>query len=238
VDPQGKWLLVANYGDGKVATIALGSDGSLGTQSDNKLAGTNAHQILADEGDAHVFVPCKGSDFVAQYLFDANTGKLTPNGPATVATTAGAGPRHLALRPGFAWLIAENLSTMTAYTRDGAGRLTFLQSLPTVPAGTTGNTGAEVQLSGSFLYGSNRGHDSIVEYSLDVNGRMTQVGFTKTGGKTPRHFSIAGKWLLVANQDSDEVRVLSLDATTGVPSMTTVLVSVPKPSFVQALVLP
>jgi 6-phosphogluconolactonase len=241
VDPQGKWLLVANYGDGKVTTIALNSDGSLGVQSDNKLAGDNAHQILADESDTHVFVPCKGSDYIAQYLFDASNGKLTPNGPATVAgSAAGSGPRHLALRPGFAWLIEENSSTMTAYTRDASGRLTFLQSLSTVPAGTMGNTGAEVVLSGSHLYGSNRGQDTIVQFNLGSDGRMTQVGFTKTGGQKPRSFAIdpSGRWLLVANQDSNEVRVMSLDASTGVPTLTTVQVAAPSPAFVGVVLLP
>jgi 6-phosphogluconolactonase len=233
VDPLGRWLLVANYGDGTVTVIRLNPDGSLGAQSDNKLAGANAHQILADENDMHVFVPCKGADYTAQYLFDAFSGKLTPNGPATAPASApGAGPRHLALRPGFAWLIEENSSTMTAYTRDNFGRLTFLQSLSTVPTGTSGNAAAEVVLSGNFLYGSNRGHDSIVQFSLDATGRMTQVGFTKTGGKTPRSFTIFDRWLLVANQDSNEVRVMSLDPLSGVPTLTSVQVAVPTPAFV------
>jgi 6-phosphogluconolactonase len=235
--PSGKWLLVANYTDGKVAVIVLNSDGSLGVQSDNKLAGQNAHQILADESGAHVFVPCLGSDYVAQYLF--NSGQLVPNGPATVAVAMGAGPRHLALAPGFAWLISEKNSTMIAYTRDSGGRLTFLQSLPTVPTGVMNNTAAEVVVNNNHLYGSNRGDDSLVEFSLS-GGNMSTVGYTKSGGKTPRSFTIdpSGRWLLVANQDSNEVRVFSLDAASGVPTMTSVQVTAPKPSFVGVVTLP
>jgi 6-phosphogluconolactonase len=241
VDPSGKWLLVANYGDGKVAVITLLGDGSLGLESDNKTPGMNAHEILADEPGTHVFVPCKGSDYTAQYLFDAVAGKLVPNGPATAAASmVGAGPRHMAMRPGFAWIIEENTSTMAAYTRDTNGRLVFLHALPTVPAGTMNNTAAEVVLSGTHLYGSNRGHDSIVQFDVAADGHISTVGYTKTGGKTPRSFTVdsSGKWLLVANQDTNEVRVLSLDPLTGVPTLTTTMVTAPSPAFVGIVTLP
>jgi 6-phosphogluconolactonase len=242
VDPQGKWLLVANYGDGKISVLKLNSDGSIGTPIQTRTAGDNAHQILADETSTHVFVPCKGGNFVAQYTFDPAMGMLLPNAPATVnASEAGAGPRHMILRGGFAYVIEENLSKMTAYTRDAQGRLLFLQSLSTVPPNFAGNnTGAEIVSSGSYLYGSNRGHDSIVQYTLGSDGRMTPVGYTKTGGQTPRSFTVdpTGRWLLAAGQDSDDVRVLSLDPQSGVPTQTTVQVSVPNPTFVGVVELP
>jgi 6-phosphogluconolactonase len=242
VDPLGKWVLVANYGDGKVTVLPIESDGSLGPYTDNRMAGMNAHEMLADESDTHVFVPCLGSDYIAQYLFDATQGRLTANAPATaMSPSAMAGPRHLALTPGFAYVIEETDSKITAYTRDAQGKLLFLQSQSTLAAGTTGtNTAAEIAVHGRFLYGSNRGDDSIVQFSLGADGHMTFVGVTKTLGKTPRHFSVdpSGRWLLVANQDSNEVRVFSLDPTTGVPTATTIQVTVPKPSFVAAYSLP
>jgi 6-phosphogluconolactonase len=123
---------------------------------------------------------------------------------------------------------------MSAYAVDNGGRLTFVQSLSTVQAGAAGNTAAEVVLFGSRLYGSNRGDDSIVVYSIGADGLMTLQGTRKTGGMTPRSFTIdpSGRWLLVANQDSNEVRVFSLDPTMGLPQPTSVRVSVTAPAFV------
>src|SRR5439155_26465965 len=83
VDRSGRFVLTANYTNGAVATFPIGADGSLGAAADGKAAGTNAHMILTDAANQHAFVPCLGSDYVAQYAFDAATGKLTASTPAT-----------------------------------------------------------------------------------------------------------------------------------------------------------
>jgi 6-phosphogluconolactonase len=217
------WLLVSNYGSGDIEVLPVLADGSLGAASDGRNAGIKAHQILTDSTNQFAFVPCLGSDYIAQYAFDPALGKLNPNTPPSVATAAAAGPRHLALHPNgaYAYSIQETDSTMTAYRLDSStGQLTALQTLSTLPAGFSGtNTGAEVWVhpSGKFLYGSNRGDDSIVEYGLDVAGKMTLVGHTKTGGMRPRDFAIdpSGRWLLVVNQSSNNLVELSIDTASG-----------------------
>jgi 6-phosphogluconolactonase len=222
VDPSGKWVLVANYGDGTVSVLPVGAGGALGTASDTRSAGKNAHQILADATSRWVFVPCLGADYVAQYGLYA-TGKLASNQVPTAPTAAGAGPRHLAFHPSapFVYLIDETDSTMSAWSYDTTtGRLSSLEApLSTRAAGATGtNTGAElvVHPTGKWLYGSNRGDDTIALFALGSDGKMTAIGQQQTGGQTPRSFTIdpSGRWLLVAGQASNDVRVFAVDATT------------------------
>jgi len=247
VDPQGRWVFVANYTSGTVAVLPIQADGSLGAAVDTETVGAEAHMIVADPSDRFVFVPCKGADYVAQFLFDASTGKLTPNAIPRLATAGGAGPRHLAFHPDgkTAYLIAETASTMTALDFDAiAGTLTAVQTVSTLPAGFTGtNTAAEVHVhpSGKWLFGSNRGDDSIVVFALDASGHMTPQGFTKTGGTTPRDFTLdpSGAWLYAANQGTGDVVAFAFDAATGALTPTTgASVAVPSASFVGVLALP
>jgi 6-phosphogluconolactonase len=241
VDQTGAWVLVSNYGSGDVEVLPVQSSGGVGPATDQRHAGLKAHQIVPDAANHFVFVPCLGSDYIAQYVFDAVQGKLTPNTVATVGTATGAGPRHLAFHPSgkVAYSIQETVSTMTAYSYDAqAGQLTSMQTLSTLPTGFTGtNTGAEVWVhpSGRFLYGSNRGDDSIVEYALDAAGKMSLVGHTKTGGQQPRNFTIdsTGRWLLVANQSSNTVVEFSVDTSTGMLTQVGAPIVVPAgPTFV------
>ena len=247
VDATQAHVFVANYGDGAVAVLPVIAGGKLGAATDTKTVGANAHMIVADPSNQYVFVPCKGADYIAQFLFDATAGKLTPNATAHVATAAGAGPRHLAFHPGgkLAYLINENNSTMTAFSLDGAtGRLAPIETQSTLPAGFAGaNTGAEVWVhpSGAFVYGSNRGHDSVVVFAIDaVTGKMTLKGHTKTGGTTPRDFTIdpTGAFLFAANQGSNTIVPFKIDAVLGTLTTTASSVSVTSPSFVGVVRLP
>ena len=223
IDKSGKYAMVANYNAGTTGIFAIGADGSLGAQTDTKSPGTNSHQIITDPSNAFAFVPNKGSDTVAQYVFDATKGTLTANASPRLTVPAGTGPRHLAFHPdgAHAYLMDELNSTMTALTYDATkGTLASIQTISTLPTGFSGtNTGAEVQIapSGKFVYGSNRGHDSIVIFSVDATGKLTLVGHEPTGGKTPRHFSIdaTGTFLFAANQDSSNVVTFRIDATKG-----------------------
>jgi 6-phosphogluconolactonase len=247
VDRAGKYALVANYGGGTVAVLPIRADGGLDAARQTLAPGTNAHMIVADAGNAHVFVPCKGSDYVAQYTFDAATGTLAPNAVPELATDAGAGPRHLAFAPdgAHAYLIAENASTLTALAYDTAtGRLTPLHTVSTRATGATGtNTGAEVWVhpSGKFVYGSNRGDDNIAVFAIDpATGRVTPTGHTPTGGHTPRDFALdpTGAWLVAANQDSNSVVTFAIDPTTGALAPTGAPLAMTMPSFVGFLALP
>jgi 6-phosphogluconolactonase len=252
VDATGKWVFVANYGDGTVAVLPVAANGSLGDAVHSRVAGANAHMIIADPTNHFVFVPCKGADMVAQYVFDPATGSLTPNAVPALATAPDAGPRHLAFHPNgkHAYLIAENASTVTTLAFDAqTGRLTALDSTSTLAPGSSAkNTGAEILVhpTGNWVYASNRGDDSIASFSVDAtSGKLTMTsvlpdggggGSTKTGGKTPRHMSLTpeGTLLYAANQGSGTIARLQVNGD-GRLVPTNNAISVTTPSFVGVL---
>jgi 6-phosphogluconolactonase len=240
VDRGGRYVMVANYEGASTTIYPIQADGRLGTPpADTKMPGTNPHLILTDTTNRFAFVPCKGSNYVAQFLFDAATGAMTANNPPRMMTAAGSGPRHLAFHPGGAWvyLINELDSTMNTYALSAAGTLTELQSLSTLPAGFSGqSSGAEVVVAprGGFVYGSNRGHNSIVIYSVGADGRLTLAGHQNTGGTTPRSFDIdpTGTFLYAANQGSDNVVTFRINPTTGLLTQLRMTPVPDRPEFV------
>jgi 6-phosphogluconolactonase len=253
VDDAGKNVLVANYGAGTVAVLPLEQDGRLRDPSTvirhegsgpnrQRQEGPHAHGIYLDRANRYAFVPDLGLDKVMIYRFDGSAGTLTPNEPPSVSVDPGAGPRHFAFHPSgrFAYVINELTRTVTAFTYDaGRGSLREVQTVSTLPsdAPQEGST-AEIQThrSGKFVYGSNRGHDSIASFSVDSKtGRLTPTGHEKTQGKTPRNFAIdpTGRYLLAANQGSDTVVVFSIDPSSGKLSPTGTTVPVPTPVCVE-----
>ncbi len=251
VTPDGHAVLVANYGGGSVAAVALQPDGSLGaigsfiqhtgsSVNPTRQKGPHAHEIVVSADNRFAFAPDLGLDRVLVYQLDAAHAKLTPHTPAFAALPPGSGPRHLVFHPGnrFAYVINEMLCTMTAFRYDAArGTLTEFQTISTLPPGEPvpkGTSTAELQVhpSGKFLYGSNRGHDTIVVYAIDAaTGQLTYVENASTLGKTPRHFALdpTGAWLLAENQDSGTVAVFRIDQKTGRLTPTGPLTAVPSP---------
>jgi 6-phosphogluconolactonase len=222
VDATGAWVLVANYGGGTVAVLPVLKDGSLGAAVTVESPGTNPHLIRTDASNQHVYVPCLGSDHVAEYAFDATTGALTDLGVATLP--AGTGPRHLELHPTLpvVWVIGEFGDTVTTFEVDPSGRLQNPSSVSTLPDGADGASNfcadLHVDREGRFLYGSNRGHDSVALFTLDpTTGAPTPAGHTPTGGAWPRNFGLDpdGGVLLVANQQSDTIVSFAIDPTSG-----------------------
>jgi 6-phosphogluconolactonase len=241
VEPTGKFVLVANYTSGSVSVLPIQSDGSLGTAVDTEMVGAEAHMILADPTSRFVFVPCKGADYVAQFLFDAKTGRLTPNATPYVDTAGDAGPRHIAFHPNgkFVYLINETNSTMSLYAFDStAGTLSELQTLSTLPSSFTGtNTAAEVHVhpSGTWVLGSNRGYDSLVVFAADPStGKLTVAGFTPSGGMTPRDFTLdsSGALVYAANETTGNVVPFHFDASKGSLTMVDASVPVTQVSFI------
>lgn len=236
VDKTSKCVLVANFASGSVSVLPIAADGSLeeascviqhqGTSVDPKRqAGPHAHAVELSADNRFAFVPELGADEVRIYALDAEKGRLTPNpNQAFVKVAPGAGPRQLVMHPDgrLAFLINELNSTMTSYRYNAEkGTLTEIQTLPTLPPDFKGHsTCAEVQIhpSGRFLYGSNRGHDSLVIYAVDPeSGRLSVVGHESTRGKIPRNFEVhpSGRFLAAANQDSDNVVMFRIDPATG-----------------------
>jgi 6-phosphogluconolactonase len=256
-DVAGKALLVANYGSGSVAAFPIGNNGSLGTRTafiqhegssinPQRQAGPHAHFIATDPGN-HFALACDlGLDKVLIYKLDSKTGGLVPHDPAFVTLKPGTGPRHLAFHPDgrYVYVINELNSTMTAFSWEGKrGKLAELQTISTIPAGYTNkNFCAEVAVhpSGGFVYGSNRGHDSIAVFAIDKQtGRLTAVEQHSCGGKIPRHFEIdpTGRYLLTANQDSGNVVVFRIDPRTGKLEPTGAVIELESPTCVKCVPL-
>ena len=172
------------------------------------------------------------------YRLDPKKATLAAHEPAFVPVAPGAGPRHLTFHPNgrFAYLINELSCTITVFRYDPSrGNLEAVQNISTLPAGYAGtNTAAEIQVhpSGRFLYGSNRGHDSIAIFAIDSEtGKLRTLGHQATLGKTPRHFALdpGGNWLFAANQDSGSVVVFRVDSQSGLLRPTGVSVDIPMP---------
>ena len=255
VDKKRKYVFVANFMSGSICVLPVLEDGSLGEASDFiqhqgsgidpvRQQGPHAHAVTLDDAGRFAFVPDLGLDKVMAYKFDPKRGMLEPNEVPWVKMKPGAGPRHVAFhRSGkFAFLINELDSTVASLSYDGRkGTFKVLQIVSTLPEGYQGeSTCADVQVSpaGAFVYGSNRGHDSIVVYRINQRtGRLTYVGHQLTLGKTPRSFGIdpSGRFLLAANQDSDSVVTFRIGPRSGKLLPTGHAMQVPTPVCVKFL---
>lgn len=252
VDRAGKNVLAANYGGGSVAVVQIGPDGKLGERTafiqhigsggnPKRQAKPHAHSINLDAANRFAIVADLGLDKVLVYKFDADNGTLVPNDPPAMSLAPTSGPRHFAFHPNGrrAYVINEMTSTVTAMEYDPqAGVLKELQTLSTLPATTPGNSTAEVQVhpSGKFLYGSNRGHNSIAIFAIDAeSGKLTAAGHQTKDIKTPRNFGIdpSGTFLIVANQGADTLVVFRIDPQTGALEPTGTSVVVPSPVCVK-----
>lgn len=247
VDRSGRVVMTANYTAGTAAVLPITPNGGIAAPSDTEAPGARAHQILTDLTNRWAFVPCLGDDLVAQFELNPDAGTLTPNAVPILALPQGAGPRHMDFHPTnqFAYIINELDSTMTACSFDAAtGRLAVTQTLSTLPANFGGqNTTAEVFVhpNGRFVFGSNRGHNSIVTFAVNAaDGRLTLVGHTPTGGNTPRSFALnaEGTLLIVANQNSGTLTGFRVDPNTGALTPLGQLATPPSPAYVGFRVLP
>ena len=250
LDQTGRFVLVANYDGGSVATLAIQDDGSLslvkgfvehsGSSVDKeRQEGPHAHWIGVSPDNRFALAADLGLDDVMVYKFDDVQGKLTPNSPPYVQVKPGSGPRHLAFHPNgkFAYLITEMGSSVIAFSYSAQkGSLAQLQTLPNLPKDYSGvREAAEIVVhpSGKFLYASNRGTaNSIGAYKIDPNkGTLTAAGLFSTKGMTPRNFAIdpTGQFLLAANQDSGNIVVFRIDAAIGALTPTGQVEEVPAP---------
>jgi 6-phosphogluconolactonase len=253
VDATGRNVLVANYTGGSVASLPISRKGRLRKASSfiqhkgssvlkPRQAAPHGHSINVSPGNKFAVAADLGLDKVLVYGFNAKGGKLTPVGFTKVAP--GAGPRHFAFHPNgkFAYVINEITLTVTAFGWDEAkGKLSELQTITTLPVERgKGMSTAEVQVhpSGKFLYGSNRGHNTIAVFSIDgKTGKLKAIQHQSTLGKTPRNFGIdpTGKFLIAANQSSGDVFTFHINQDTGELKPTSHSVKVPMPVCVKFL---
>jgi 6-phosphogluconolactonase len=244
LDRTGRHLAVANYGGGNYALFPVGSDGRLQppTAVVDGLAGEAAgakplgHAVGFDASNRFLVTADKGLNRMLVYRYDAESGGLRANDPASTALPPKSGPRHFAFHPNARWVftISEQAATITTFAWNAkSGTLTALGSVPTRPAGVTTGSTAEIAVhpSGRFVYGSNRGHDSIVVFSVGGDGALTFVEHESTRGQTPRNFALdpTGRWLIAANQRSNTLAVFAIDQATGALSPIGDLASVGAP---------
>ncbi|HEX7335160.1 MAG TPA: lactonase family protein [Pyrinomonadaceae bacterium] len=248
IDNRKRALLIANYTGGNVTVLPLRSDGTLGMVMDveqhegsgpkEQQKGPHAHCIILDRSERYALAADLGIDKVMIYRFDRATGKLTAAQQPFAELKAGAGPRHLTLHPTgrFLYVINELDSTMTAFRYNGVnGTLTHIDTVSTLPSDFSGVSycaDVHVSRSGKFLYGSNRGHNSIVVFAIDQRtGKLTLAQHVSTEGNWPRNFTLdpSGRFLLVANQRSDNVVTFSIDTRTGQLTPTGNIEEIPSP---------
>ena len=234
IDRKKKALLVANYTGGNVSVLSVRSDGTLGPSTDienhegsgvkEQQKGPHAHCIILDRLERYALAADLGIDKVMLYRFNPMTGKLEPGAQPWAQLKAGAGPRHLTIHPNGKWtyVINELDSTMTALQyNERTGALSEIETVSTLPAGFSGASycaDLHVSPSGKFLYGSNRGHNSIVVFEIHPGtGKLKLIHHVSTEGNWPRNFTIdpTGKFLLVANQRTDTVVTFSIDPLSG-----------------------
>jgi 6-phosphogluconolactonase len=232
VDRQKKTLLVANYTGGNITALPLRADGTLGMATEVKQhegssikeqqKSPHAHCIILDASERYALAADLGIDKVMIYRFDRATGKLTPGNQPSAELQQGAGPRHLTLHPNgkYLYVINELDSTMTAF-KYNAGTLAQIETVSTLPSDFSGVSycaDVHVAPSGRFLYGSNRGHNSIVVFEINQRtGKLKLLEHVSTQGDWPRNFTIdpTGRFLLVANQRSNNVVTFSINPETG-----------------------
>jgi len=233
VDATGKWLLVANYGSGSVASFPLNADGSVGEVADlkqhsgssvnpHRQMGPHPHEAVMSPDNRFLLVPDLGLDKVFVYALDSATGKLTL--ASTTDTRPGFGPRHMLFGKGgkFAYVLGEMASAVAVMSYDRkTGKLTPVENIDTIPPQlTVENNSAELALSndGRFLYATNRGHDSVTVFSINAaSGKLRNVQNIPTQGHIPRGMSLDpdGTHLLTGNQNSDTITIFDRDTKTG-----------------------
>jgi 6-phosphogluconolactonase len=249
VDASDTFVIAANYRGGSVAMIPIEADGSLGERCDfiqhegtsinpDRQDQAHAHSVTINDTNDRAYICDLGMDQIVVYDIDHGAKRLRRAADLTVIVQAGQGPRHFAFHPtnAYAYAINELGSTVAVYDLEVAsGRLTEKQLISTLPSAWEGeNTTADIHVSsdGRFLYGSNRGHDSIAIFAIDpATGQLDAIGNEPTRGENPRNFALApdGRYLLAENQDSGTIVTFAVNEQTGELSYSGNQIDIPAP---------
>jgi 6-phosphogluconolactonase len=230
MSPDSGFLFIASYPNGSVSVVKLDESGLPQTVTDtilfNKSAPdqSHAHMMKSDPSGKKIYVTDLGLDRITVYDFDKTSGKLSLCENGIIDLPRGSGPRHFEFNSDGSkmYLINELGKTIMVFNNDPNEGLKLIQTLPTIREGfISDNYCADIHLGkdGKYLYGSNRGENTIVTFSIGSDGKLTLAGHTSCGGDWPRNFTIdpSGKFILVGNQKSDTISVFKLDKNTGLP---------------------
>lgn len=230
ISPKDDYVLFANYSGGSVSVVKLNEKGIPVSVTDNIVynAGegkvSHAHMISFDPAGKRVYVTDLGLDRVVIYNFDPVKGKLNQIPKGITELPKGSGPRHFVFSSDGTrlYVICELNSTIAFFNVNKNGELQEMQILSTLRQGFKGKSYcADIHLGKNekYLYGSNRGENTIVTFKVGPEGKLTLAGHTACGGDWPRNFVIdpSGRYLLVGNQNSGNISMFSIDAQTGLP---------------------
>ncbi|TCZ77826.1 lactonase family protein [Paenibacillus albiflavus] len=251
LDPRGQHIMVANYTGGNVGLFPITDEGIGSVAANIQHEGSSVqldrqekahpHSIVTDPAGNYVFVPDLGMDQIVVYKLDANQHKLMREN--SVSVKSGAGPRHLVFHPkhAYAYVINELDNTIIAYTYNSQqGTLAEIQTISTlIDSIVEVSYCADIHITpnGNFLYGTNRGDDSLVVFQInESDGTLTYIERISTFGNFPRNFAImpGGKFILAANQNSDSIITYAIDQETGRLTVVGEPVEVAKPVCIKA----
>jgi len=230
MSPDSGYLFIANYPRGSVAVVRLSKEGIPESVTDTilyypeKPNASHAHMILSDPQGGHIYVTDLGLNRVVVYNFDTINGKLIQLENGIIPVAEGSGPRHFTFSPDGSkmYLINELGSTMMTFNNDAQNGLKLIQTLSTKgfkPVEKNYCADIHIGKSGEYIYGSNRGENSIVVYKIGNDGMLSLAGHSSCGGDWPRNFVIdpSGNFLLAGNQRSDNISVFRINNKTGIP---------------------
>jgi 6-phosphogluconolactonase len=249
IDKTGQWVLAGNYTSGTVGVLKVKKDGSLDTlrqiiqhsgsgPNTERQQGPHVHATYISADNKYVFVPDLGIDKVMIYALDVKNGKLSPAKISSIVSDAGSGPRHIDISANgkYAYLVQELFGSIAVFEKLSDGSFKQIQSISSMPLTYKGPAGgADIHISpdGKFLYSSNRGlSNTIAIFSINQqDGTITLLDHVYVQGTKPRNFNFSpdGNFLLVANQDSDNVVIFKRDKKTGLITDTGKRINVPNP---------
>ena len=249
-DKTSKWVFVANYNSGSIAGLPVNTDGSLapaaqviqqfgsGKNKDRQEA-SHAHSVIFSPDEKYLFEANLGTDQEHIYTFNPTQNiPLKEATDSTVSLQAGTGPRHIAFHPSkpYVYIIGELTGTVDVFLYDSTnGHLKHVQRIRTTPEKFTGDPGSadiHIRGDGKFLYASNRGtSNTIAVFAIRKDGGLTTKQFVSVNGKHPRNFVIdpSNHFLLVANRDTDNIVIFSIDQSGGTLKATGNEIHVPNP---------
>ncbi len=254
IDSKGKWVIAGNYSSGNFAILPVDKNGLLGNATQviqhvgkgpdsTRQKSPHVHATVLSKNNKKLFVTDLGTDKLMSYDFNLKTGNVNPSIQPFVSTEPGSGPRHIDISNNgkYIYLLKEMTGSLSVFSNT-KNELKLVQTISTLPVGYTGAAGsADIHISpdGKFLYASNRAASNTVAiFQINQNnGQVNLIGHQSTLGLTPRNFNFdpSGKFLLVANQNSDEIVVFKRDIQSGLLKDTGNRINVGKPVCIKWL---